>query len=367
MVGQQMYITGGLGSRHDGKAFGTPYELPNASAYAETCAAIAGIMWNWRMLHFNGDARYSDLLEWTYYNAVLPGISLDGNEYFYTNPLRSDGNHRRQEWFDCACCPPNISRAIAEFPGYIYSVSDEGVWLHQYSSSRANISLRSGQKVELVQSTRYPWEGQISLHLANLMFDQKTREENVAEGFSLFLRVPGWLEDRHAEIKINDETFNHQAGSGTYLEIYRNWHTGDIVAIDFPMEVRYLESHPLVKENTGRIAITRGPLVYCLEAADNPAALLSEIAIHPARQPKIEFIPDFLGGIVQLQFQAEKMRIDPKWDSTLYHPIDPPGYPAKRDEIDVVSTPYYAWANREPGEMEIWHLYSYKHHYRQEQ
>jgi hypothetical protein len=195
------------------------------------------------------------------------------------------------------------------------------------------------------------------------MFGQKTREEKVAEGFSLFLRVPGWLENRHAAVKINDETLNHHPGSGTYLEINRNWHSGDIVTIDFPMEVRYLESHPLVEENTGRIAITRGPLVYCLETADNPTVRLSEIEINPARQPEVEFMPDILGGIVQLRILADKRRIDPKWDSTLYYPIDSSGYSAKRDEVEVMAIPYYAWANREPGEMEIWHLSSSKHHY----
>jgi DUF1680 family protein len=342
MVEQQMYITGGLGSRHDGEAFGEPYELPNTRAYAETCAAIASIMWNWRMLQINGDASYSDLLEWTYYNAVLPAISLDGNVYYYTNPLKNDGAHKPQKWFDCACCPPNISRIIAEFPGYIYSVSDEGVWLHLYASSKASILLRSQRQVEVEQSTRYPWDGHITLRIGNMIPFVNPREEKAGEEFSLFLRVPGWLEDQQAIIKINDGIFNQQAGAGSYLEIHRNWQTGDMVTVDFPMKVRYLESHPLVAENTRRIAITRGPLVYCMESVDNPGILLSEVRINPLQQPEVEFVPDLLGGIVQLRFLAEKSIIDPNWDVNLYRPLELYGSRSKGDEVEVTSIPYYA-------------------------
>jgi DUF1680 family protein len=315
-------------------------------------------MWNWRMLQINGDARYSDLVEWTYYNAVLPAISLDGNAYYYTNPLKNDEAHKRQKWFDCACCPPNISRIIAEFPGYIYSVSDEGIWLHLYASSKANILLRSERQVEVEQSTRYPWDGHIILRIGIMIPIVNPMEEKAGEEFSLFLRVPGWLEDQQAVIKINDEIFNQQAGSGSYLEIHRNWQTGDNVTVDFPMKVRYLESHPLVAENTGRIAITRGPLVYCMESADNSGIQLSEVRINPLQQPEVEFVPDLLGGIVQLRFLAEIRIVDTKWHVNLYRPLELYGSPPKGDEVEVTSIPYYAWANRAPGEMEIWHLYS---------
>ncbi len=358
MVRQQMYITGGLGARHDGEAFGNPYELPNARAYAETCAAIASLMWNWRMLQINGDARYSDLLEWTYYNAVLPGISLDGKEYFYTNPLKSDGNHRRQKWFDCACCPPNISRAIAEFQGYMYSVSDEGIWLHLYASSWASFDLRTGQKVELIQSTRYPWDGYLTLRITNLISNHLTNEPNEDEEFSLFLRIPGWLADQRAAIKINGENFMHTAGSGSYLEIHRRWQIGDMISIDFPMDVRYIMSHPLVEENTGRTTITRGPLVYCMEEADNPEVNLSEIVINTASQLMVEFQPNLLGGIIQLRCVAQNRSIDPSMEAELYLPINSIEYETKRNMIEVLFIPYYAWANRTPGAMEIWHLYS---------
>jgi DUF1680 family protein len=358
MVVQQMYITGGLGARYDGEAFGKPYELPNSQAYAETCAAIASIMWNWRMLQVNGEAQYSDLMEWTYYNAVLPGISLDGNRYFYTNPLRDDGTHRREKWFDCACCPPNVSRIIAEFPGYIYSISDEGIWLHHYANSRARIDLRSGQQVELVQSTRYPWDGHINLRIVNLTLGQNDRGDCTSADFCLFLRIPGWLTDQRAVININNKTLNNDFHSGTYLLIRRQWQTGDIVSIDFPMKVRYRESHPLVKENTGRIAITRGPLVYCLETVDNPGVNLSEIVINPGCKAEVEFLPDLLEGIVRLHFHAKRRKIDPNWEAKLYRPISPRNIKISWKEVEILSIPYYAWANREPGEMEIWHLFS---------
>jgi DUF1680 family protein len=359
MVNQQMYITGGVGARYDGEAFGRPYELPNARAYAETCAAIASIMWNWRMLQMQGNPRYADLLEWTFYNAVLPGISLDGKEYFYVNPLKDDGVYRRQKWFDCACCPPNISRTIAMFPGYLYSVSKEGIWLHLYAQSRARIELSSGRHVELKQSTSYPWDGHVSIQITSSSFENSTvgLSEN-ADEFSIFLRLPGWLGNRQVEVKVNNGAYMHHAGAGSYLEIHRNWRIGDNVSMDLPMDVRFFESHPNVEENFGRIAITRGPLLYCLEEVDNPNVLLSEIWFNTSKQPEVEFVPNLLGGVMRLRVMGKVRAIDKDWDNKLYRPIPLDKDQTKDGAIEVISIPYFAWANRKLGAMAVWHLFS---------
>lgn len=357
MVNQQMYLTGGIGARHDGEAFGTPYELPNARAYAETCAAIASVMWNWRMLQQEGNPRYADLLEWTFYNAILPGISLDSNEYFYINPLKDNGEHRREAWFECACCPPNISRTIAMFPGYMYSVSKEGIWLHLYTQSKAILELMTGQQVEIQQTTSYPWDGNVSLKITNILASHATKgSSRNSDEFSLFLRLPGWLADQKVGVKINGKPYRHHAASGSYLEIHRNWQVGDVVGFDLPMIVRFIESHPLVNENFGRIAVSRGPLVYCLEAADNPDVLLSEFRINPSIQPEVEFVPDLLAGITRLHLSGWVRPIDADWDDKLYRYVHPNKPQANDHEVEAISIPYFAWANRMPGEMGIWHL-----------
>jgi DUF1680 family protein len=286
LVHQQMYITGGVGSRCEGEAFGDPYELPNARAYSETCAAITNMMWNWRMLQLEGCSHYADLLEWTLYNAVLSGISLDGSQYFYKNPLQNNGNHRRKPWFDCACCPPNVSRTLAMLPGYIFSISCEGVWLNLYTPSHAYFELDNGQRFGLRQQTTYPWDGHMSLEVtSDPSFQSEAEWTKIHENFSVFLRIPGWLGNNVTEVKINGEHLNYQSNPDSYLEIHRNWQIGDIVDIDFPMEIHYLEAHPLVSENSNKVAITRGPLVYCMESADNTDVSLSRIIIDPSVQP----------------------------------------------------------------------------------
>ncbi len=357
MVNQQMYITGEVGARHDGEAFGKPYELPNARAYAETCAAIASIMWNWRMLQLEGNPRYADLLEWTFYNAVLPGISLDSKEYFYVNPLMDNGDHRREAWFDCACCPPNICRTIAMFPGYMYSLSIEGIWLHLYAQSKAIIDLITGQQVEIHQNTSYPWDGHITLQITGLRLSHSNISGTInSVKFSLFLRIPGWLAAQKVYVKINGKPYRHNSTSGSYLEIHRNWKKGDIVALQLPMDVRFIESHPMVEENYERIAIARGPLLYCLEAVDNPDALLSDIRINPLVQPEIEFVPDLLGGIVRLRLSGSVRLVDTDWNNKLYRPIHLNLPHAYDRDIEIISIPYFTWANRKPGAMGIWYL-----------
>lgn len=358
LVEKQIYITGGVGARHDGEAFGRPYELPNSRAYAETCAAIASVMWNWRMLQMDGNARYSDLLEWTIYNAVLPGISLDAQHYFYENPLLDDGSHRRKEWYACACCPPNICRTIAMFPGYIYSVSHEGIWIHQYASSIVKIELLTGTQVELEQDSNYPWEGNIRIRIKNVNpknFNLDTQE--LREEFSLFLRIPAWIGDESIRLSINDEDYGQHSASGSYLEIRRNWKAGDEIKIWIPIHVRYISSHPYILENTRRIAITRGPLLYCLEQVDNPEVVIPDTRIITKETPAIEFDPSLFGGMVKLILSAKATIIEPIWKNKLYYSLQTERGIKQGKPIEIVAMPYFAWANRAPGAMEIWHSY----------
>jgi len=359
MVHQQMYVTGAAGSRYEGEAFGAPYELPNARAYAETCAAIANVMWNWRMLQLQGEAQFADLFEWTLYNGVLPGISLDGRQYFYVNPLANDGSIRRQAWYPCACCPPNVSRTIAMFPGYIYSVSEGGIWVHLYASSVVNLELPNGRRLTLHQETSYPWDGHVTIEVQPepvIQVAQDSLSDN--KTFSIFLRLPGWLNDSQVVVKINGEAIGYPTHPGTYLEIHSAWQGGDRIEIDFPMEAHYLESHPLVLENTGRVAITRGPLVYCLEEADNQGLPLSQVMIDRSIQPLVEFQHSLLGGVVQLTHKAHLQSMDPEWEGRLYRPSIPKAHALSSTVTEVKSIPYFAWANRESGGMQVWTLFS---------
>ncbi|MEA2583967.1 MAG: uncharacterized protein QOF33_2052, partial [Thermomicrobiales bacterium] len=246
---RRMYVTGGLGARHEGEAFGDDYELPNARAYTETCAAIGSAMWNWRMLLLTGEAKYADLLEWTLYNAFLPGLALDGWSYFYVNPLADEGRHRRRPWFACACCPPNAARTLASVAGYFSTVSDDGIQVHLYAQGTADISLPDGRTVRLRQRTRYPWDGDVALEVDG-------------EGdFALSVRLPAWCENG-AAVEVNGEPVRAEVRPGSYLRLQRTWLPGDVVRLRLPMPARLIEPHPRVVENAGRWAVARGPLVY---------------------------------------------------------------------------------------------------------
>ncbi|ACZ43114.1 protein of unknown function DUF1680 [Thermobaculum terrenum ATCC BAA-798] len=341
MTTKKMYVTGGIGSRYEGEAFGKEYELPNARAYAETCAAIGSVMWNWRMLLLTADARYADLIEHTLYNAVLPGISLDGALYFYQNPLEDEGTHRRQEWFGCACCPPNVARTLASLGGYFYSTSRDGIWVHLYSEGRAKLGLQDGREVLLSQHTSYPWSGEVAIRL----------EQVPEEGeLGIYLRIPSWCE--RGEVAINGEDAATPITPGTYLELRRTWRAGDEVRLRLPMTVRRLEAHPYLSEDAGRVAIMRGPILYCIESADNPGVDLRDVLLPRDAAFSEELAPDTLGGVVLLRADARLAPPDEAWAGRLYRPRtqgDPASTPCK-----LVAIPYYAWANREPGQMRVW-------------
>jgi DUF1680 family protein len=335
MTTRRMYVTGGLGSRYEGEAFGKDYELPNERAYTETCAAIASVMWNWRLLALQGDARYADLMEWTLYNAVLPGLSLDGQHYFYQNPLADDGSHRRQAWFGCACCPPNVARLLASLPSYFYSTSDDALWVHLYAQGSLETTLENGQRVALEQNTRYPWDGEVTLTV---------RTEGT---FTLKLRIPAWAEG--ATVRVNGDA-PEPAAAGGYYSLSRLWRAGDTVQLQLPMPVRYLEAHPYLFENAGRVVLVRGPILYCAEGIDQDVADVRDLIV-PTETDAVEAVPsDELGGVVVLKATASAE--SPGDADYLYRTAGsscPGPVPAT-----LVAVPYYSWANRDAGPMQVW-------------
>jgi DUF1680 family protein len=341
MTQHQMYVSGGLGAHHAGEAFGPDYELPNARAYAETCAAIGSVLWNWRMLALAGEARYADLLELTLYNGFLAGVSLDGTAYFYENPLAAVVGHRRQTWFDCACCPPNVARLLASLPGYVYSTSEEGIWVHLYAQGAARIPLADGRIVHLRQQTRYPWEGQVEIEV-----------EGEGE-FSLFLRLPGWCETG-ASLKVNGQPIDADLLPSSYVAVRRTWLPGDSLRLNLAMPVRQVQAHPYALENTGRVALTRGPLLYCLEGTDHPQLDLRDLALAPATAFTPEFRGDLLGGVVVLQAPASVIAPPADWSGHLYRTASETGEPPAHRPVQLTAIPYYAWANREPGPLQVW-------------
>lgn len=340
MTLRQMYVSGALGARHQGESFGNDYELPNSRAYAETCGAIGGLIWTWRMFTIDGDPRYMDTFEQMLYNAVLPGVSLDGATYFYVNPLADDGKHRRQAWFGTACCPPNVVRILASLPGYTYSVTDDTIWVNLYAAGSAAVPLAGGRIIELRQETHYPWDGDITIELGT------------AGAYALRLRIPAWCESG-ATIAINGESAGASITSGGYAEIRRDWQLGDIVRLTLPMPTRRLTSHPSVTENTGRIALARGPLLYCVEGIDLDGANPNDLIVPPDAAITPVDRPDLLGGITTLIFDAELTTPDPGWNSQLYRTVtSQPDSSSRR--ITATAIPYYLWANRDPSPMHIW-------------
>jgi DUF1680 family protein len=341
MTARQMYVTGGIGARYHGEAFGYDYELPNRRAYAETCAAIGSVMWNWRMLALSGDARHADVLETTLYNGVLVGLSLDGGSYFYQNPLANDGDHRREPWFGCACCPPNIARMLASLPGYVYGVSDDGLWVHLYAEGEATAALPDGRELVVSQRTQYPWDGRIEIQM------------DTPGTYSLYLRVPAWCEGG-AGLRVNEMLFSDELVPGTYAEVRSDWQAGDRVTLDLPMLARRVACHPYVPNNAGRVALMRGPLVYCVEQVDHPDWALDDLAIPFDAPLSADWQPALLGGVCVLRGTAITSPPDPRWSDRLYHSAEPAARPAQGRSVPFTAVPYYAWANREVGAMRVW-------------
>ncbi|RYX86103.1 glycoside hydrolase family 127 protein [bacterium] len=336
MTSKRLYITGGLGARYEGEAFGKNYELPNERAYTETCAAIASVMWNLRLLNLQPEEHFADLLEHTLYNAVLPGLSLDGRHYYYQNPLSDDGTHRRRAWFGCACCPPNVARLLAQLPGYFYSVSQNDVWVHLYAEGTLKTTLTNGHSVELKTTTNYPWDGTVEIEVLS------------AGKFGLLLRIPGWSVEG-SQIAINGEAFTGAVAPGTYVQLKRDWQTGDKVTLQIPMPVRRIFSHPYVADNLNRVALQRGPILFAIEAADSTVDVRN-LVIPPTADIEATSHPDLLGGVVVLSGRA--INSSDSEASQLYGYVRPA--PITSEEVDFTAIPYYAWANREAGPMQVW-------------
>jgi hypothetical protein len=343
MTERKMYITGGVGARYLEESFGDDYELPNYRAYAETCAAIANVMWNWRMLLATGNARFADIMELALFNGVLSGISLDGKNYFYVNSLADRGKHRRQRWFSCACCPPNIARTLASLPGYLYSVSDEGIWVHLYVQSVASIDIE-GKMVTLKQHTNYPWHGEVDISL----------RPEIEASFSLYLRIPGWC--RKAKIYVNNQEAETKIRLGEYVEIHRVWRPDDHVKLSLSMPVEKLISHPHVLENTDKVALKRGPIVYCIEQADNLDFDVWNMVLPLDSPLKTEWMQELLNGVTVIQGEALTIETE-SFKNRLYQSVTDISLKARKIQFKAI--PYYAWANRKPGPMMVWMRYDH--------
>ena len=332
-VSHKMYITGGIGPSASNEGFTGNYDLPNDTAYAETCAAIGLAFWGKRMTEFHGDARYADVVERALYNGFLSGVSLSGTRYFYVNPLASRGDHHREEWFYCACCPPNVLRVVPTIGGYMYGASGDGLWVNLYAASTASVRV-GDTDVQVVQRTDYPWDGDIKVAV---------NPASAAE-FEVRLRIPGWCEG--ATCEVNGASVDATAANDGYLHIRREWRRSDVVSLHLPMPVRRIEANPAVEADRGRVALMRGPIVYCLEGVDN-GGVVRDICLPRENNLTATMRPGLLGGVVTITGHA---RCAPAlgWQDDLYRPA--------RDTADKIITavPYYAWDNREPGEMTVW-------------
>lgn len=338
---RKMYITGGVGSRAAGESFGDAYELPAEQAYAETCAAVANVMWNFRLLALTGDGRYADVMERALYNGANSGMSLSGTLYCYRNPLASSGEKLRNPWYDTTCCPPNLERLLESLPGYFYATSRAGVYVNLYHSSELDWHLEDGTPLKLTQTTSYPWSGEITLTIAPAH----------ASDFSLYVRWPAWASS--ADVQVNGQPFTlSPAQRGSYLAISRNWKPGDTVTLNFPMQPVVTVANPRVTDEYGRIALQRGPLVYALEQIDQSGATLPEIFYRTSTSITSEMRKDLLGGITVLKVSAQAAE-KPLGGEPLYEPLSAVLNRPKRP-VNLTFIPYYAIANREPTPMEVW-------------
>ena len=343
LVRHKMYVTGGVGSRAAGEAIGEAYELPNAQAYGESCAAIANFMWNWRMLAAEADARFADVMEQALYNGINSGMSLDGTLYCYRNPLESAGEKIRNEWYDTDCCPPNLERTLAALPGYLYTTSPQGVYANLFHSSTLDWHLADGTPLRIEQKTNYPWDGAVEFVLS----------PSAEKEFSFFVRVPGW--SAASSITVNGRPAGIAVKNGAYAEIRRQWKPGDKVVLKLDMTPQLLEANALLREDAGRVAVQRGPLVYCLEQPDQPtlpSLFDASLTVGSGKEFHSEFRQDFLGGILVLKHDGQRSG-KPLSDEPLYRPSQGRGV-TRGQPAELTLIPYYAWANRGPAAMEVW-------------
>jgi DUF1680 family protein len=345
VVDKKLYVTGGIGARASGEAFGRNYELPNMSAYNETCAAVGNDYWNHRLFLLHGDAKYIDVMERTLYNGLISGVSLDGKSFFYPNPLESSGQHKRSPWFGVACCPGNITRFLASVPGYCYAQQGNTIYVNLYVDSTADIKMDDGRAVKLVQETRYPWDGEIKIVVT----------PGKAGKFEVKVRIPGWARnevvpgdlyrfldktDQEPVVKVNGQAVVLTIDKG-YVSLDRAWKGGDVIQVKLPMPVRRVVANREVQADKGRVALQRGPIVYCAEWPDNPNGRVRNLMLPDDSKLTAEFKPSLLNGVAVVKGRAVALAYQKD------------GAIAKTVE-DLSLIPYCVWANRGPGEMTVW-------------
>jgi hypothetical protein len=328
----QMYVTAGLGPKESNEGFTEPYDLPNETAYAETCASVALVFWAQRMLHLDLDGAYADTIERALYNGALSGLSREGTHYFYANPLESRGQHPRWAWHVCPCCTMNVSRLVASVGGYFLSRSDDGVAIHLYGGFSASPTIQ-GKRVTIEETSDYPWSGDIRIAV----------DPETPTTFELKLRVPGWA--KSAIATINGRPIALAPARG-YATIAREWRAGDVVALDLPMPAERLYAHPDVRTDVGRVALRRGPLIYCVEEADNPGGPVQRLTLPREAPITVERASGFAGATT-LKAPAKALA---SADGDALYSTRPP---AARDAT-LTALPYFLWANRQPGSMEVW-------------
>ncbi len=346
VVSKKLYITGGIGATSHGEAFGKNYELPNMSAYCETCAAIGNVYWNHRLFLLHGDAKYIDVMERTLYNGLLSGISLDGEKFFYPNPLESQGQHERSPWFGCACCPGNMTRFLASIPGYVYAAQKDNLYLNLYVQSEAEIEMEN-QTVSIQQETQYPWNGYIKVY----MRPEKT------DRFTLCLRIPGWAQNQAVPsdlysflnerkdrivLQVNNKPVQVSIQKG-YVKIDRQWKQGDTIELRLPMPIRRIIAHENVKDDRGKAALQRGPIVYCAEWPDQPEGRVLNLLLDDSTALRTEYRSNLFDGIQVIRGKAAAFEyVGENRDNT------------KSKIQDFTAIPYYAWAHRGKGQMAVW-------------
>ncbi|HLW91017.1 MAG TPA: beta-L-arabinofuranosidase domain-containing protein [Roseiarcus sp.] len=331
VTSKRMYVTAGLGPSAANEGFTKDYDLPNDTAYAETCASVALIFWAQRMLNLDCDGAYADVLERALYNGALSGLSRDGTHYFYQNVLESDGSHKRWEWHPCPCCTMNVARLVAAIGGYFYSTGDDALCVHLYGANEASLTV-GGHAVRLRQQGDYPWSGKIGVHL----------DLDAPAEFTLKLRIPEWA--RQWTASINGEVVKAETERG-YLSLRRTWRSGDRVALELPMPVDRLYANPQVRDDVGRIALRRGPLIYCIEEADNPTTPVALARLPKSAAPIAEKRGDLFGGAVAITAEMEVATAD----GALYK-----SKPFESTKTKMTAIPYYLWANRGPNRMMVW-------------
>jgi DUF1680 family protein len=344
VVGKKMYVTGGIGSHSGGESFGGDYDLPNATAYCETCASIANAFWNHRMFLLTGNAKYLDVLERVLYNGIISGIGLSGDEFFYSNPLTSYGQHKRSPWFTCACCPSNVTRFVPSVPGYVYATQGSAVFVNLFVQNEGQIQA-NGRKIRIKQETDYPWDGKVSIAV----------DPEKAGTFAIAVRIPGWARnqpvpsdlysylnpsDDKVRLQVNGKPLDLPVENG-FVRIDRKWQKGDTIALELPMPVRRVLSNENVAENQGRVALERGPLVYCAEWVDNDG-FVTNIVLDDGATLVPEFRENLIHGLTRIHGVTAALEYgeDGKTPVKVKHAF--------------TAIPYYAWAHRGQGEMMVW-------------